>query len=114
MCRRIDDFEFFVLSELPSLEVVNGRAVTKDEHKKADKLAKQKWLSRVYIYIYVEKNALDSFLIGRACDHRTCARFACRRFCRRRASCASARRWRPIVARWPVRAPIATRLAVVI
>jgi hypothetical protein len=47
VCRNIDDFEYFVISELSSLEFINGRAVTKDEHKKAEKLSKQKWQTKV-------------------------------------------------------------------
>lgn len=48
VCKKIEDFEYFVISELSSLEFINGRAVTKDEHKKADKLAKQKWQTKVW------------------------------------------------------------------
>jgi Leucine-rich repeat (LRR) protein len=46
LSKQVDDLDLFLVSELSSLESVNGRAVGKDEHKAAEKLARTKWVDK--------------------------------------------------------------------
>jgi Leucine-rich repeat (LRR) protein len=47
LAKNVDDLDAFLLSELPGLDTVNGRSVSKDDHKHADKLAKTKWADKL-------------------------------------------------------------------
>ena len=46
LCADIQEFDYFLIAHLTALEFVNGRAVTKEQRKHAEKLAKARW-SRV-------------------------------------------------------------------